>query len=196
MVTDPNSVIAHLEHVEKCSVKSRILDCVLIILAFSCHSIFDGISIGVQGTTTETWQLLIAILSHKLLIALMLSFQIYAKCHETIPAPLKPVLGSPNGPMKVPMRYAKMILWLFSAVFSIMSPLGIFIVIGLNTSASETNYAIIVLAAISAGSLIFIVFVEIIDKASVRNQISGLVQWTALLIGFFAMYAVSIAFAE
>ena len=156
----------------------RIFDALLMILAFSCHSVFDGISIGVQ-TDNKIWTILIAILSHKLLIAFVLSMQVFERCR--------------NG------KNAKFILWFFSSVFAVMSPIGIFIVLLLEKSSNapdEGNIVIIILSAISVGTIIYIVFLEIIDKSSSRTHISGFAQWIALVIGFGFMHAVSVSFHE
>lgn len=166
----------------------------MIILAFSCHSIFDGISIGVQNDSGEIWTLLIAILSHKMIIAFILSFQIYKKCCNSI------VDENTGDIVKKPIKHAKLVLWLFSSLFAVMSPIGILIVIVMNNSSgeapSETNLRIIILAAISSGTIIYIVFLEIIDKSTSRIHLSGIAQGVSLLIGFAVMHIISQTFHE
>lgn len=160
------------------SIWPHLIDNFLLILAFSCHSIFDGISIGVQTKSDEIWTMLIAILSHKLLISFILSFQIYEKCHEKIITPTSTTLTVKQRPIKG----AKIILWFFSTMFALMSPIGILIVMIMNNvsdTPSEKSLHIIILAAISAGTILYIVFFEIIDKQTTRLHLNGLVQWLA-----------------
>lgn len=173
------------------SILPYVIENFLLILAFSCHSLFDGISIGVQESEKEIWTMLIAILSHKLLIAFILSFQIYEKCqYKTIdPTSMKLV--------QKPIKFAKLILWIFSTLFALMSPLGIIIVIFMNNITSDQNRLdIIILAAVSAGTILYIVFLEIIDKLHSRTHINGIVQWIALAIGFLIMNIISQLFQD
>lgn len=164
-----------------------------MILAFSCHAVFDGISIGVQSGS-RIWTVLVAILSHKLLIAFILSVQIYERCFQTV----RTSSSQPNAkPQLRPIKRAKPILWMFSTIFAAMSPIGILIVLAMDSTdgtSSEKQLYIIILAAISSGTIIYIVFLEIIDKSSSRTHISGIVQWIALLLGFVLMHIVSILF--
>ena len=164
-----------------------------MILGFSCHAVFDGISIGVQSNSM-IWTVLIAILSHKLLIAFILSVQIYERCFQIVKGSDQPGQERQTKPIK----RAKPILWMFSTLFALMSPIGIFIVMSMNNDdvPVEDKLHIIILAAISAGTIIYIVFLEIIDKSSSRTYISGMVQWIALVLGFGAMHLVSILFHE
>ncbi|KAH9491123.1 hypothetical protein DERF_015858 [Dermatophagoides farinae] len=180
----------------KSSIWPHIIDNFLLILAFSCHSIFDGISIGVQTKNDEIWTMLIAILSHKLLIAFILSFQIYEKCQEKITS------SSSSSSMLIkqrPIKGAKLILWFFSTLFALMSPIGIIFIMIMNDASdapSESSLHIIVLAAISAGTILYIVFFEIIDKTTSRLHLNGIAQWIALAIGFGLMHFISHLFHE
>jgi len=78
-----------------------------------------------------------------------------------------------------------------------MSPIGIYIVMAMGSSGdAEKQLHIVILAAISSGTIVYIAFMEIIDKSSSRTYISGLCQWVALLIGFGMMHLVSSLFHE
>lgn len=167
------------------SVCSRIFDAFLLILAFSCHSVFDGISIGVQNGS-RVWTVLIAILSHKLLISFIISVQIYEQSQKN------------GGDGNSSRRTSRFILWFFMVLFASMSPVGIFIVLisSANAAPGEQQLHIIVLAAISAGTIIYICFLEIIDKRKTRKHISGFIQWIALILGFSLMHLVASCFPE
>ncbi|UXI15403.1 putative G-protein coupled receptor [Sarcoptes scabiei] len=193
-----------IDEEEEESIWPYIVENFLLILAFSCHSIFDGISIGVQADENEIWTMLIAILSHKLLIAFMLSFQIYEKCRPRVRLEAyraeQDLIDHLNGyhhhhhhqnnqdhhhhhhhqrsenhldqSRNESIRHAKTILWLFSTLFAAMSPIGILIVIIMNDSVSrpsESSLHIIVLASISAGTILYIVFIEIIELIRINS---------------------------
>ncbi|XP_027203706.2 uncharacterized protein LOC113797513 [Dermatophagoides pteronyssinus] len=195
-----NNVNDHITDNKSSTIWPNIIDNFLLILAFSCHSIFDGISIGVQTKHDEIWTMLIAILSHKLLIAFILSFQIYEKCNEKLS--INPLSGSSSiikHQRRQHIKGAKLILWFFSTLFALMSPIGIFIVMIMNNQSdtpNEKSLHIIILAAISAGTILYIVFFEIIDKQTTRLHLNGLIQWIAMAIGFGLMHLISQLFYE
>lgn len=177
------------QNTEECKPKSPrfyILDSLKILLAFSAHSIFDGISIGVQPNSTEVWHLLLAILSHKLLIAFILSFQVYDRCFA--------YTTTPSGFMlREPVPGAKRVLWFFGVSFALMSPLGIILVMLVMDEPTEgqpLNLTVIVLSALASGNILYIVFLEIIDKSLARVHLNGFAQLVALLVGFGLMHLV------
>lgn len=178
---------------------ARILDALLMILAFSCHAVFDGISIGVQSGS-RVWTVLIAILTHKLLIAFILSVQIYERCFQKMVVKVdQDQEGGDQPAQRKPMKRAKPILWMFSTIFALMSPAGIVIVLAFNGNGeaeADKPLHLILLAAFSAGTILYICFLEIIDKSTSRTHISGFVQWLALVVGFGLMHLVSTLFHE
>lgn len=173
------------EHKPK-GVRYYIFDSLKILLAFSAHSIFDGISIGVQSSPTEVWHLLLAILSHKLLIAFILSFQVYDRCFV--------YTTTATGIMsREPVAGAKRVLWFFGALFALMSPLGILLVILVMdepAAGQPLNLPVIVLSALASGTILYLVFLEIIDKSLARVHLNGFTQLVALLVGFGLMHSV------
>ena len=48
----------------------RFIQGLVVIIAFSAHSIFDGVAIGLQEESTSLWTMFFAICSHKLVVAL------------------------------------------------------------------------------------------------------------------------------
>lgn len=42
----------------------------VLIVAFSAHSVFDGVAIGVQQEVSRLWTMFFAICSHKLVVSL------------------------------------------------------------------------------------------------------------------------------
>ncbi|KAL1420859.1 hypothetical protein MTO96_004238 [Rhipicephalus appendiculatus] len=76
------------------------LGSVLIVVALSFHSIFEGLSLGLQSTDQATWIMFLAISIHKFVIAFVVGFD-----------------------MKASRMRTRTIL-IYIAIFSVMSPLG------------------------------------------------------------------------
>jgi hypothetical protein len=74
-----------------------------------------------------------------------------------------------------------------------MSPIGILIVIIAEESLdseSESNPIVILLSAISSGTILFIVFFEILQKERV-SKLSGIIELVCMAIGFGIMFCVT-----
>ena len=133
----------------------------LIIIALSFHSIFDGLAIGLQSTSNQVWQLFLAISLHKLLIAFVVGLDVFA---ET-------------------MSVKRVALYMLP--FSVVSPIGV-LVAGLTKSSISDNISG-VLSAVATGSLLYITFFEILMEQRYSKKISGLLQFVMVVFGFSAM---------
>jgi zinc transporter 1/2/3 len=74
-----------------------------------------------------------------------------------------------------------------------MSPIGILIVIIAEESLdseSESNPIVVLLSAISSGTILFIVFFEILQKERV-SKLSGIIQFVCMAFGFGIMFCVT-----
>lgn len=163
---------------------SCIAESLLILLAFSTHALFDGISVGVQ-TNSKIWTVLVAIMSHKVVITFVLSMQVHRQ-------------ACPNG-QKDPLSVtrATITLWMFNLIFASLSPTGVLIIMLLGNNVSPDNGLYhTLLASIASGTILYIVFLEIIDKSTSRRHLSGLVQWVALIVGFGLIHLISILFKD
>ncbi|KAI1301716.1 Zinc transporter ZIP1 [Halotydeus destructor] len=135
--------------------------CVLIVFALSFHSLFEGLAIGLQDTVSEVWQLLLAISLHKLLIAFVVGLDIHSETKS-----LNRVI-------------------IYMIPFSLMSPLGV--LVGTFSSVNVSDFVTGLLSAISAGSLLYVTFFEILLRERTSSKISGLLQFAAVFIGFITM---------
>lgn len=147
----------------------------LIVSAFIVHSIFDGVAIGSQESVSQVWTVFFAISCHKLIIAAVVGFEVFSATLESH-------------------------LWtlIHLAIFSIMSPLGIIlIVIAQNTLNIAANDPVMVLLqSFAAGTLLYIVFIEILqpkgNQASEKNKLAKSVS----LVGGFLLMAVVLTFTD
>lgn len=63
-----SQLVSKDKHLQPPSV--RFLQGLVVIIAFSAHSIFDGVAIGLQEESSRIWTMFFAICSHKLVVAL------------------------------------------------------------------------------------------------------------------------------
>lgn len=139
----------------------------LIVSAFIIHALFDGVAIGSQESVGQVWTVCFAICCHKLIIAAVVGFELFSA-----------TLGSH--------------LWtLFHlGLFSIMSPIGIILIVIAQSSLHiEANDPVMVLLqAFAAGTLLYIVFIEILQpKENQANEKNKLGKSVSLIIGFILM---------
>lgn len=142
----------------------------LIVSAFGAHSIFDGVAIGSQESVEKVWTIFLAISCHKLIIAAVVGLELYAATLESH-------------------------LWtlVHLTIFSIMSPIGIIlVVVAQNSLHINSNHpAMILLQSFATGTLLYIVFVEILqpkeDQTYEKNRLGKSV---SLIAGFALMLLV------
>uniref|UniRef100_A0A6G1SG56 Zinc transporter ZIP1 n=1 Tax=Aceria tosichella TaxID=561515 RepID=A0A6G1SG56_9ACAR len=142
----------------------------LIVSAFSLHSIFDGVAIGSQDSIEKVWTIFFAISCHKLIIVAVVGFELFSATLESH-------------------------LWtlIHLTIFSIMSPIGILLVIVAQNSlkVSSDDPAIILLQSFATGTLLYIIFVEILqpkeDRFHARNRSTKIL---SLILGFAAMVTI------
>lgn len=130
----------------------------LIVLALSVHELFEGMALGLEDTATNVWMFFGAISSHKLVLAFCVGVElIVAKTDRRL------AVG-------------------YILIFAIVSPIGI----GIGMLVSQSISALItgsILQSMATGTLIFVVFFEILKKSG-----TGLAQFLAVLVGFFVMF--------
>lgn len=157
----------------------RFVQGLVTIMAFSAHSIFDGLAIGVQGTSSKIYTMLFAISMHKLVVAFAVGLELFDQTSS------------------VGMTAIHM------SLFSIMSPIGIWIVIitQLTSGMPDANkdlanegqsLLLIMLSAVATGTIIYIVFFEILQKDRAGSNVNGIVLWFIMIAGFILMLSVNI----
>lgn len=142
----------------------------LIVSAFGAHSIFDGVAIGSQESVEKVWTIFLAISCHKLIIAAVVGLELYTATLESH-------------------------LWtlVHLSIFSIMSPIGILLVVVAQNSLhiNSSHPAMILLQSFATGTLLYIVFVEILqpkeDQAYEKNRLGKSI---SLITGFALMLLV------
>lgn len=139
---------------------------VLIVAALSFHSLFEGLSLGLQESNQATWLMFLAISIHKFVLAFVIGFDLSAG--------------------KVKPRS----LAIYMGIFAIMSPLGA-IVGAITRHNLEGSLVVVSLNGIAAGTLIYVTFFEVMQRQK-NDHLSGMVQLIAVLLGFGLMLIVII----
>ncbi|XP_022668736.1 zinc transporter ZIP1-like [Varroa jacobsoni] len=139
---------------------------VLIVVALSFHSVFEGLSLGLQSSASKTWIMLLAIALHKLVISFVLGFEL---CTSGV---------------------KKTAVLVYVVIFSVMSPLGAFVGIMTQRHFEET-LVVTVLNGIAAGTLLYVTFFEVLQKQK-NLSLHGMFQLTAVILGFGLMLALEL----
>jgi len=139
----------------------------LIVFALSIHDFFEGIALGVTKDPTTTFFLLAAFASHKWVISGTVGLN-WAR------SALKPIVAV-----------------LYMTVFCGISPIGIGVGIALKESGENGGAALLVFQGLATGSLIYVVFFEILEKER-SKAVNGFAQAMSMSLGYIFMVLLSI----
>ncbi|KAK3533954.1 hypothetical protein QTP70_034943 [Hemibagrus guttatus] len=135
----------------------------MLFLSLSLHSVFEGLAIGLQATDAKVLEICIAILIHKSIIVFSLSIKLIQSAVPT------------------------MWLIIYTLVFSIMSPMGIAIGIGVSEAQLKMGLLVqAVLEGLAAGTFVYITFLEILPH-ELNSPGRQLLKVLFILIGFSLM---------
>merc|ERR1719481_1532832 len=138
----------------------------LVVLAISLHAVFEGIAMGLTNNIRSVWLLFIAISAHKYVISFCISMQF-------VSSGLKTLLSI-----------------IYFSTFAIISPVGAGIGILLSetvrSEAETQTVTVTLLQALATGTLLYVVFFEVIEKERLKGT-SGLIQVFFVTLGCLAM---------
>lgn len=135
----------------------------LIVLALSVHELFEGLAVGLEGSTSTVYYMFGAVAAHKFVIAFCVGV-------ELIVARTKFWLA---------------VVYIFT--YSVVSPMGIGIGILLSSGSAsdDTQVVSVVLQGLASGTLLYVIFFEVLSK-----ERSGLLQYLGVFGGFFFMFGI------
>lgn len=143
----------------------------LAVMALSFHAVFEGLAVGLEQKTTNVWYLFGAIATHKFVIAFCVGMEL------------------------VSSKTKRLLIILYIGTFAAVTPLGIGIGTMLSADPTEVNttanLVATVLQGMAAGTLLYVVFFEVLEKER-ANSINGACQLMAILLGFCVMMALGI----
>jgi len=145
----------------------------VLIIALSLHSLFEGLAIGLQPTFDDTIQLFAALALHKCILAFSLGLNM------------------------VQSKLSTRAVIISSVIFSLASPVGTAIGIAIVDMWSDSNAAnatIGVLQGLACGSFIYIIFFEILPHEFMKKRAltcpDRMLKLLFLIIGFSVIVAV------
>ncbi|KAG6798141.1 hypothetical protein HZU73_06610 [Apis mellifera caucasica] len=146
----------------------------LTVLALSFHAIFEGLAVGLEPSISSVIYLAAAIATHKLVISFCVGMELYVAGAST-----KTTLG-------------------YLTIFSMVTPIGIAVGLALGHFKNDSENlgpTPTILQGMAAGTLLYVVFFEVLARER-ANEKSGLLQLTAIIIGFMLMLGLQIATAH
>lgn len=139
----------------------------LIVLALSIHELFEGLAVGLERAPAHVWYMFGAVAAHKLVLAFCVGVEL------------------------ISTRTRRWLAVVYVLSFAVVSPIGIGIGIlvsgggggGGDGESADTQMVSTILQGLACGTLLYVVFFEILQK----NR-SGMVQMVAVLVGFLVMF--------
>uniref|UniRef100_A0A0L8FVS5 Uncharacterized protein n=2 Tax=Octopus bimaculoides TaxID=37653 RepID=A0A0L8FVS5_OCTBM len=124
--------------------KESSLRSVLLLLALSLHTIFDGLTVGLEKTVNNIWAMFTAVIIHKILIGFTLGLQMFENAQWSVRRTIFLML-----------------------IFSLISPIGIVIGIlieDLNVESVTEHFVSALLKALATGTFMYVTFFEILGR--------------------------------
>uniref|UniRef100_A0A0A9W1D2 Zinc transporter ZIP3 n=1 Tax=Lygus hesperus TaxID=30085 RepID=A0A0A9W1D2_LYGHE len=138
---------------------------ILLVIAVSIHQVFEGAAVGLEKEVKQMWTLLGAVAAHKLIIAICVGAEILSG-------------GA---------KFATQAVCLF--VFAVASPTGVGLGMLMTTDGGSSvgmDFASTMLQGIATGTLMFVVFFEILSKSQAHGFVR-ITQYLATVLGFVIM---------
>ncbi|XP_012170355.1 uncharacterized protein LOC100643822 isoform X1 [Bombus terrestris] len=164
----------HHEHDHSVMTKNTSIQGLLTVLALSFHAIFEGLAVGLEPSIGSVVYLAAAIATHKLVISFCVGMELYVAGASS-----RTTLG-------------------YLTIFSMVTPIGIAVGLALGHFKNDSENlgpTPTILQGMAAGTLLYVVFFEVLARER-ANEKSGLLQLTAIIIGFMLMLGLQIATAH
>ncbi|KRT83912.1 hypothetical protein AMK59_3797 [Oryctes borbonicus] len=139
----------------------------LVVVALSVHELFEGLAVGLESSASTVWYMFGAVSAHKLVIAFCIGVEL------------------------ITIRTKTILVVLYVFTFAVVSPIGIGVGIAV-TDGNGTEVPSVILRGLACGTLLYIVFFEIIKK----DQQGGLLQFLSILVGFLIMFGLTVLTAH
>ncbi|XP_058798154.1 zinc transporter ZIP1 isoform X3 [Phymastichus coffea] len=160
----------HLDIIEDCdSFHESAIRGLLIVLGLSVHELFEGLAIGLESSAGYVWYMFGAVAAHKFIIAFCIGVEL------------------------ITSRTRAILSYVYVCMFAVVSPLGIgigMILVGGN-SAAASGPAAVALQGLASGTLLYVVFFEILHKHR-----TGLLQYLSIILGFALMFGLQVLTAH
>lgn len=166
--TEEVSQVAELDKLmkSKALTHQQIIRGILIVLALSLHGFFEGLAIGLQSSIGNIWYLFIAVSIHSATILFVISLEL--------------ILA--NAKLKIIVIHV--------LILSIVCPVGVLLgtaaTLGTNTESKVKTVAVVILEGLSAGTITYITFFEVLNREKAR-RVYRLRRAASIILGFCLM---------
>jgi len=141
----------------------------LVVVALSFHSVFEGLAIGIQQTQHDVWYLFTAVSIHACAIIFCIGLELVTSGVRVIN------------------------LMLYIVTLALVSPLGvaigILVTVKSSTESPTQDLAVAVLQGIAGGTILYITFFEVLDREKRKQTGCGVMRLAFILLGFSVMVA-------
>ncbi|KAL1454258.1 hypothetical protein WDU94_010531 [Cyamophila willieti] len=141
---------------------------VLMFVSLSLHSLFEGLAIGIQSDLDTVLQVAIAVIIHKVIIGFSVGLKLI------------------QSELSV-KSVAQLDFW-----FSLMSPLGIGIAVGIETMEKNMDKLLLMtglMQGLATGTFFYVTFIEVIPK-EIQSGRNRLLKLLAIILGFVTVCVV------
>ncbi len=146
----------------------------LLLLAMSLHTVFEGLALGLQPTSSAVWSLFLAVIIHKCVIAFSLGVQFAENARHVTRAVI------------------------FIVFFAVMSPLGAAVGTALTEGSSggspSVAIASTVLQGVSTGVFLYVTFFEVLGREVGSDH--GLLKVLLIIFGYGVIVALQLLLPE
>ncbi|XP_068200350.1 zinc transporter ZIP1-like [Palaemon carinicauda] len=147
------------------------LKAMIFVVAFSFHSIMEGLALGLVNSSRDVWFLFAALLAHKIVIAFCMAMELLE-----VGVTLIGFLAS-------------------MIIFSLASPIGGLLgtlIVSFATNNSPAGFVTTtILQGISAGTILYVTFCEVLERERSKED-GGTTRTISLILGFCAMAVLQI----
>lgn len=150
--------------------RKRTIRTFCLIIALMIHSVFEGLTVGLQSTTLGLVTLVSLLSFHKCIIGFSLGLSIVNAKQKNFSSHLKQ-----------------------ATLFAVASPVGILfgLIILSSKLALFNGEAVVFLTSLATGTFLFITFFEILAKDLNGNTVRDLVNFVLFLVGFAAFAGIT-----
>ena len=141
---------------------------ILTVAALSFHSVFEGMAIGLESSVVDVWKVFAAVAVHKFVMTFCVGMEL--------------VNSESN-------RLCSYITYMI--IFCLVTPFGT--TIGVIVHEVGRSYMTIgLLQGLSAGTILYVIIFEILQREKTKRKIPGLVQLVFIALGFAIMLCIEI----
>jgi len=143
---------------------------VLTVAALSVHSVFEGMAIGLESSVADVWKTFGAVTVHKCVVTFCVGSDLV------------------NSDTTNLCSYIT-----FMIIYCLTTPIGVCIGVGVTEGPAHYDHmAVGLLQGLSAGTILYVVIFEVLQREKTKRKVPGLVQLVLIVVGFIIMVCIEV----